>query len=114
MKGILQAIWEVCRASDCGAVVNIDKIPILLETKKLCNALDIDPLRLISSGSMLITAKDGSKLVTEIHKQGIPAAVIGKIKEGNILTIANGVAKELEPQERDEIYKVISKYEEKL
>lgn len=110
--GILQAIWEVCRASNCGAVVNIDKIPILLETRKLCNALNIDPLRLISSGSMLITTKQSSKLVAEIHKQGIPAAVIGKIKEGNILAISNGIAKELEPQERDEIYKVISKYEE--
>ena len=111
--GILQAVWEVCNASNCGAVVNIDKIPILLETKKLCSALQIDPLRLISSGCMLMTCKDGGKCVEAIHKQGIPAAVIGKIKEGNILAVANGIPKELQPQERDEIYKVINKYEEK-
>ena len=100
-------------ASGCGAIVNIDKIPVLLETRKLCGALGINPLRLISSGCMLMTCKDGGKVVEAIHKQGIPAAVIGKVKEGNILALRNGVPTELMPQERDEIYKVINKYEEK-
>ncbi len=104
--GILQAVWEVCSASECGALVNIDKIPVLDETKKLCNALNINPLRLISSGSMLITIQDGQKCVDEMMKNGIPAAIIGKIKEGNILTVTQGVPCELIPQERDEIYKL--------
>jgi len=111
--GILQAVWEVCNASNCGAIINIDKIPVLNETRKLCHSLNIDPLRLISSGCMMMTVKDGNKCVEAMHKQGIPAAEIGKIKDGNIITIKNGVGTPLEPQERDEIYKVISKYEEK-
>ena len=110
--GILQAIWEVCNASGVGAIINVDKIPILNETKKICNVLDIDPLRLISSGCMLMTINNGSKCVEEMHKQGIPAAVIGKIKEGNIIAVSDGIGKELEPQEKDEIYKVIDKYNE--
>ena len=105
--GILQAVWEVCTASGCGAVVNIDSIPVLNETKKLCNALNIDPLRLISSGCMLMTCSDGGNLVEEMHMQGIPATVIGKIKEGNIITVSAGQVSVLQPQERDEIYKVI-------
>ena len=78
--GVLQAVWELCRASECGAIINIDKIPVLDETKKLCNALCIDPLRLISSGCMVIAVKDGQSCVNELHKNGIPAAIIGKIR----------------------------------
>ncbi|MEX1376911.1 MAG: AIR synthase family protein [Eubacteriales bacterium] len=109
--GILQAVWEICNASKCGAIINIDSIPVLNETRKICNALKIDPLRLISSGSMIMTAKDGKKCVESMHMQGIPAAVIGKIKEGNIIGISSGVGQELLPQERDEIYKIIARYE---
>ena len=106
--GILQAVWEVCSASQCGAIVNTDKIPILDETKKLCKYLNINPLRLISSGSMLITIKDGQKCMDEMLRNGIPAAIIGKIKDGNILTVKDGVPNELIPQERDEIYKLFN------
>ena len=48
-----------------------------------------------------------------MHMQGIPAAVIGKIKEGNIIGISSGVGQELLPQERDEIYKVLARHEGK-
>ena len=106
--GILQAVWEVCNASGCGAIINSDKIPVLDETKKLCKALNLDPFRLISSGCMLITAEDGDKCVVEMHRMGIPATIIGKVKEGNILMVSNGVASELKPQERDEIYKLFN------
>jgi len=105
--GVLQAVWELCRASECGAIINIDKIPVLDETKKLCNALCIDPLRLISSGCMVIAIKDGQSCVNELHKNGIPATIIGKIKEGNIITVSDGNISPLTPQERDEIYKII-------
>ena len=111
--GILQAVWEICNASECGAIINLDSIPVLNETKKICNELKIDPLRLISSGSMIMTASDGAKCVEAMHMQGIPAAVIGKIKEGNIIGISGGVGRELTPQERDEIYKVIMRHEGK-
>lgn len=111
--GILQAIWEICNASECGAIINLDSIPVLNETKKICNELKIDPLRLISSGSMIMTASDGAKCVEAMHMQGIPAAVIGKIKEGNIIGISSGVGQELLPQERDEIYKVLARHEGK-
>ncbi|MBN2878173.1 MAG: AIR synthase family protein [Clostridia bacterium] len=105
--GVLQAVWELCRASECGAVINLDKIPILDETKKLCSALNIDPLRLISSGCMIISIKDGQNCVNEMHKNGIPASIVGKIKEGNIITVSDGNISPLIPQERDEIYKII-------
>lgn len=106
--GILQAVCEVCEASNYGAIINIDDIPVLNETRKICTHLNINPYRLMSSGSMIITTKNGDDCVDNLLRQGIPAKIIGKIKEGNILTISNGVAAELIPQERDELYKVIN------
>ena len=41
---------ELCRASGFGAVVFKDRIPLMDETKVICECLGLDPLRLISSG----------------------------------------------------------------
>ena len=78
-RGVLGAVWEVTEASGKGAIVYNDRIPILKETLKLCQFYNIDPLRLISSGCMIITCKDGNKLVNEMENNGIKATIIGKI-----------------------------------
>ena len=52
--GILGAVWEMCQISGRGAQVWEHEIPIEPETVKICDHYEIDPLRLISSGSMVI------------------------------------------------------------
>ena len=52
--GILGAIWEMCEVSGTGAEIRADEIPIAEVIKKICRHFGIDPLRLISSGSMMI------------------------------------------------------------
>jgi len=47
--------------------------------KRFAKFMGIDPLRLISSGCMIITCKNGRELVKELENNGIEAAVIGKI-----------------------------------
>lgn len=102
--GVLGALWEVAEASNLGFKVYEEKMPISDITKKICSKYCIDPLRFISSGSMLITTTNGDELTKILEKEGIKASVIGKIIKGKSVLINGGVEKEISPPERDELF----------
>ena len=81
--GILGAIWEMCQISHTGAEVWEEAVPIRPETEKICSLFDVNPLRLISSGSMIIIVpKDKRTEMEEAMKDaGVDASVIGVIQE---------------------------------
>ena len=104
--GVLGAVWELCRASGFGAVVFKDRIPLMDETKVICECLGLDPLRLISSGSMLITCKDGDGLVERLQESGIQSCIIGKItQEASCFIVDGEKTLKIDPPESDELYK---------
>ncbi len=106
--GVLGAIWEVTEASGKGALVYHDRIPIMEETSKLCRIYSIDPLKLISSGCMVITCKNGSELVKLLEGEGIKATIIGQITNTleKRLVLEEGCIDITEPLS-DELYKVV-------
>lgn len=104
--GVLGAVWELCSASGMGALISLDKVPVLRETRLVCNALGLDPLKLISSGCMLMTSPDGAHCVNELKMQGIVATVIGKVKPGNVLATQGGQTHVVDPPDKDEIYRL--------
>lgn len=106
--GIFGALWEMAEASRVGLRIDLKKIPIRQETIEICEFFEINPYELISSGSMLIAAKDGRRIVYELEKQGIHAAVVGRAVEGNDRIIYTAEEQRfLEPPKADELYKVI-------
>ena len=105
--GILGAAWEIAESSGKGIDIYIDKIPVREVTKKICSFYGIDPYRLISSGSMLITASKGAELAKLLEKKRIPAAIIGRITEAGRNIIRNGNISLLNPPDTDEIYKAL-------
>ncbi len=109
--GILGAVWEMCQVAKTGAEVWVDKIPVEEVTKKICDEYDIDYLRLISSGSMMIMVSPSRK--TEMEKamsdadiQFTNIGVIKKRDEGICMMIGNEKI-EIAPPASDEIYKAI-------
>ncbi|AND85848.1 AIR synthase [Clostridium tyrobutyricum] len=102
--GILGAIWEVAKASKKGFKIYKDKMPITEITSKLCSKYDIDPLRLISSGSMLITAENGKSLVEVLEKHNIKACIVGKITDEKGILIDKNCENEVDPPKRDELF----------
>jgi hydrogenase maturation factor len=106
--GIFGALWEVAAGSGVGLTVDLKAIPIKQETVEICNYFNINPYELISSGSMLIVAPDGEKLVASLSESGIPATIIGRTNNSNDKIIQNGEeTRYLEPPKTDELYKVI-------
>lgn len=112
--GILCGIWELAEASNLGVTVQRDQIPISPETKNICKILNIDPFRLMSSGSLLIAAKKSSvpKIIKGLSKKRIPISVIGKFtkrKHGRKLVSIDGSCAELKPPFPDDVYRILSK-----
>ncbi len=105
--GIFGALWEIAEGSKTGLEIDLDSIPVRQETIEICEEFSINPYCLISSGSMLITAPNGADIVRCLAKEGINAAVIGKVTEGNDRLVMTKDGKRfLEPPGADELYKI--------
>lgn len=104
--GILGAVWEIADCSGTGITVELDKIPVREETRAICEVGHISPYELISSGSMIITAFDGQKIVEALQKEGIESAVIGKITEKDKYVIQHGNIEQLNQPKSDALYSV--------
>ena len=91
--GVLGAAYETISPENFGLALNSEEFPITEDTKKLCKLLNVDPLRVISSGTLLVIL-DGKKAkeVTTLSNEKIPIKIIGEIttkKEGITLDGAN-------------------------
>jgi hydrogenase expression/formation protein HypE len=107
--GVLGALWEVANASGKGFVVYRDRMPVTAVARKICDSFGIDPLRLISSGSMLITCSRGEQLVELLKDKGIKAWIIGKIADSGGYLMDGAEKIEVTPPERDELFVLADK-----
>ena len=104
--GILGAAWELCELCGFGAEINANAVPIHPETLRICREKDLDPLRLISSGSLLICHPDGAALCKSLEDDGVWGTVIGKLTGGESMIVTDGIKSPLTPPDADEIYKL--------
>ncbi|NDO46749.1 AIR synthase family protein [Clostridium sp. MD294] len=104
--GILGAVWEIADCSNTGIIVELDKIPVKEETKAICRVAQISPYELISSGSLIITAFEGEKIVKALQQQNIECAIIGSITEKEKQIIKNGKIQQLNQPKSDALYAV--------
>lgn len=110
--GILGAVWELCHLSGKGCEVWEDQIFIDPVTVKIADHYGINPLRLISSGSMIIMVSDERKddVIKAVSAVGVDISCIGRIcpaEEGVKIKRKTGEIQEITPPEADELYKVI-------
>ncbi len=105
--GILGALWEVAEAADSGIRVFSDLVPVNAITQRICNIFEICPLRLISSGSMLIVIarESADALIARLSEQEILACVIAEItdEKRRVLDI-NGLEKDICAPEADHLF----------
>lgn len=88
--GVAGGVHEMADASKLGVRLCEENIPVEAETVAVCNLFNIDPLKLISSGALLIAAKPESshRIIKRLSDKNIPAAEIGEfIKETDKRTI---------------------------
>ncbi|MDV3427377.1 MAG: AIR synthase family protein [Bacillota bacterium] len=108
--GVLGALCEITSNKNLGFRVYYDKMPISIPVFKICDKLGLDPLRLISSGSMLITTRDSEKLLSRLKESSINGTVIGKITEKKGILVKEGMEYNIFYNEKDELYKLFGGY----
>tara|TARA_B100000945_G_scaffold308018_1_gene297104 strand:- start:1305 stop:2306 length:1002 start_codon:yes stop_codon:yes gene_type:complete len=105
--GLITGLEEVAIASKNGMLIDVNKIPIKTETAIICDKLNIDPLGLISSGSLVITCNPNNtaKLIKLISDLKINVSKIGKITAQNkgLKIINDKTITDFPKFERDEI-----------
>ena len=102
--GILGAVAEICHNQGLGATLYADEMPISVLTKRMCQKHGIDPLRLISSGSMLIATSQPETVIEELAKNGIESSVVGKVTDNKMVIVSDGKEVEFDVMP-DELYK---------
>ncbi len=105
--GLATAVSELSSAGGHQLEVYWDAIPVLEQTEQVCRCLDIDPMGLIGSGSLLIVcrAEVSDNLMQAIGEAGVAVACIGEVKQPGqgVAALREGVAVPWPEFEVDEI-----------
>ena len=93
--GLVTGLREIGWAAGAGIKLDLDAIPVLPETRVFCQSLDLDPLGLLASGSLVITlSPEPVPAVTAgLEGAGIPVARIGEVtpqEQGFVMRTAAG------------------------
>lgn len=108
--GLAAGLYEIALASQVGLFIEREKIPILEESQKLCEEYNLDPLRTITSGTLLIVTSPRSarKISSVLKRQGIKASFIGEIKEKSfgVKMTTGRILEDLKFSAKDEITKI--------
>ena len=106
--GIFKALGELAKIAGRGLEVDIKKIPVRQEVIEICNFFDISPYEMNSEGMVLMVLKEPEALVEYLKNEGVPAAVIGKIRDDNDKLILNGEAvRYLDKIKQDSVEKIL-------
>jgi hydrogenase maturation factor len=108
--GLAAGLYEVATASQVGLLVRKESIPILEESVVLCREYDLDPLRTITSGALLIVVppKNSERIISLLGENGIKASQIGEVKERSfgIKIITDEKIRNLKFSAKDELTKI--------
>lgn len=110
--GILGGVYELAETTGLGIVIEEDKIIFHKPTLALKEIFkDLDLLRLISSGSLLIVADKKDRIPEKLKEKGIENSVIGYFTKNKdrIMKKANGETISIKEPKSDELWTLIEK-----
>jgi hydrogenase expression/formation protein HypE len=106
--GIFGALWDMAEAAKVGLDIDFRKIPVRQEIIEICEIFDVNPYELDSTGSLLVTADNGSDIIKRLRESGICAEIIGRTTEGNNRVIrSRDEIRYLDTPKQDEVYRFI-------
>lgn len=108
--GLATGLHEVAHAARSGLRLDVERVPILEEGRRLCAEYGLDPLGIIASGALIVAvdAEHAAALMACYACEGVPCADIGELvpaSEG-ITMVRDGRKQPLPRFDSDEITKV--------
>jgi hydrogenase expression/formation protein HypE len=112
--GVAGGLHELADAANIGFNVYEENILVPEETRKICAHFEVDPLQLISSGSLLIVAEESKteEIISSLSKNGVQSSIIGEVTEtslGRNLVTKTGEKTELARPVSDHLWKALAK-----
>lgn len=109
--GIATGLHELAHAAGVGLEIFSDRLPFHPHCEKICRALNLNPLGLIASGSLLLAVAPArtTEIVAALDAVGVHSAAIGTVKPvsaGVMLRYPDGRREPLPVFPRDEITKL--------
>jgi hydrogenase expression/formation protein HypE len=82
--GLVTALEELAVASNCTIRVDLSRVPILEETRSVCETFDLDPFGVLASGALLaiVAAGDCEVAIASLRSAKIECRVIGGVEAG--------------------------------
>lgn len=112
--GIATGLRELALASEAGLEVAADRIPSLPVTEQICRALELNPLGLIASGALLLTARPDAAdaLVRALLCVARHVRVIGRVlgKDEGLWMLAGEQRRPLPDFPRDEVARYLEEH----
>ncbi len=109
--GVAMGVREIAAAAGVGAELLADSLPMLPETRTICDHFGLDPLGLLGSGSLLVAADryHVAAILAAAREDGIPIARIGQIlpRDEGFVLIESGGTRALPRFEADEVTRVL-------
>jgi len=108
--GVAAGLYEMATASRHRFVVDLDQIPVLPHTERLCAHFGLRPLGLIGSGALLLAVPERrvTDLIGALRRRRIPVARIGRVAGGRgVEARRDGKRVRFEWSERDELTKLL-------
>jgi len=105
--GLLGGLWELAERAGCGFFIDAGAVPVLPHCRELCGLLNLDPLRLIASGALLITLRRehaprleaafsrGKSLLTRLGRMTPRSAGMRVKTNGKTVTIQQPIVDEI-------------------
>jgi len=112
--GVAGGLHELADAANVGFTVHEKDILVPEETRKICAHFGVDPLQLISSGSLLIVAEQNKteEIIRSLSKNGVKSSIIGEVTEpsmGRNLVKRAGEKTELVRPVSDHLWRALAK-----
>lgn len=80
--GVLGAAVELASASGVALDLDREAIPVSADTRDVCTAAGVDPLRVLGSGALLATVPEDAveESLAAVEGTGVPATVVGRVE----------------------------------
>jgi hydrogenase maturation factor len=108
--GLATACWEMAHAAGVGLRIDRERVPILPEGRRLCEAFGLDPIGTIASGSLLMTVapEDADAVTSACRAAGIDCTAIGCVTSASdgVALVSGGHPRPMPAFPQDEITRI--------
>jgi hydrogenase maturation factor len=109
--GVLGAAYEMSLASGVGFELKESSVPVAPETRAVCRRLSLDPLKLIGSGSLLISVRNGKEENVQAALNGVcEVTAVGHFtRQERVLLRADGSESKVLSAPEDELWRALGR-----